>query len=55
MSADAERSRRLTLAGYRVVYVTWAHLAKPTSEMALARDLRGLLAGKAGSVAESQR
>jgi hypothetical protein len=43
MSADAERTRRLTLAGYRVVYVTWAQLAKPASEAALAADLRTLI------------
>lgn len=43
MSADAERTRRLTLAGYRVVYVTWAQLAKPASELVLAGDLQGLI------------
>ena len=29
MSADADRTRRLTLAGFRVIYVTWAQLADP--------------------------
>lgn len=42
ISADADRTRRLTLAGYRVVYVTWAQLAR-TESVALARDLRRLI------------
>jgi hypothetical protein len=43
MSADAERTRRLTLAGYRVVYVTWAQLQDRSERDALARDLRALI------------
>ena len=43
MSADADRTRRLTLAGYRVVYVTWAQLASRVERDALARDLRTML------------
>lgn len=43
ISADAERTRRLTRAGFRVVYVTWTQLAKPAAEAALADDLRGLI------------
>lgn len=43
MSADADRTRRLTLAGYRVVYVTWAQLASRAAREALARDLETML------------
>jgi len=43
MSADAERTRRLTLAGYRVVYVTWRQLASRDERDGLARDLRTML------------
>lgn len=43
MSADADRTRRLTLAGYRVVYVTWAQLASRVAREALARDLETML------------
>jgi len=48
MSADAERTRRLTLAGYHVVYVTWRQLAGRAERDALARDLRTML-GLAGA------
>ncbi|KAA0273329.1 MAG: DUF559 domain-containing protein [Acidobacteria bacterium] len=43
MSADADRTRRLTLAGYRVVYVTWAQLGAPAEAAALAGDITRLL------------
>jgi very-short-patch-repair endonuclease len=43
MSADADRTRRLTLAGYRVVYVTWAQLAGQPARDSLDRDLRTML------------
>jgi hypothetical protein len=45
MSADADRTRRLTLAGFRVVYVTWAQLADRTAAATLAGDLLRLLVG----------
>jgi hypothetical protein len=47
MSADADRTRRLTLAGYRVVYVTWAQLARRAAREALAHDLRAMLGAAA--------
>ena len=43
MSADADRTRRLTLAGCRVVYVTWARLVDREERDALARDLWSFL------------
>ena len=43
MSADADRTRRLTLAGCRVVYVTWAQLVDREERDALARDLLDVL------------
>jgi hypothetical protein len=43
ISRDAERDRRLLIAGYQVVHVTWAQLADPAERRALAADLRRLL------------
>ena len=43
MTADAERVRRLTLAGWTVIPVTWAQLKSRSRSQALARDLRRLL------------
>ena len=43
MATDAERTRHLTLAGYRVVYVTWAQLRSRSERAALAHDLRRML------------
>lgn len=40
MSRDAERSRRLLLAGWRVIYVTWAQLHRRAAANALAADLK---------------
>ena len=48
MSADADRTRRLTLAGCRVVYVTWAQLVNREERDALARDLWSFLGRRAG-------
>lgn len=43
ISRDAERDRRLLLAGYAVVHVTWAQLHDPAERRLLAGDLRRLL------------
>lgn len=43
MARDAERSRRLLLAGWRVIYVTWAQLHRRFEADALAADLRRVL------------
>jgi very-short-patch-repair endonuclease len=43
MTSDAERTRRLTLAGWRVIPVTWAQLNSRAKARALAHDLRHLL------------
>jgi hypothetical protein len=43
ISRDAERDRRLLLAGYAVVHVTWAQLHDRAERRALAADLRHLL------------
>ncbi len=43
ISRDAERDRRLLLAGFAVVHVTWAQLHDPAERQALAADLRRLL------------
>lgn len=40
MTRDAARLRRLTLAGWTVIYVTWAQLHDAREAAALARDLR---------------
>jgi hypothetical protein len=44
ISRDAARDRKLTLAGYTVIHVTWAQLQDRTERDALARDLRSFLA-----------
>ncbi|MCB0875420.1 MAG: hypothetical protein KDB46_04400 [Solirubrobacterales bacterium] len=41
MTRDAERTRRLTLAGWTVAYVTWSQLKEPAAQ--LQDDLRRLL------------
>ncbi len=43
MTSDAERTRRLALAGWRVIPVTWAQLNSRTKARDLARDLRHML------------
>jgi very-short-patch-repair endonuclease/predicted transcriptional regulator of viral defense system len=43
ISRDAQRDRRLLMAGYVVVHLTWAQLADSSERRALARDLRRLL------------
>jgi len=44
MASDAARTRRLLLAGWRVIYVTWAQLHRRGDADALAADLRAALA-----------
>ncbi len=43
MTRDAERTRHLTLAGFMVVYVTWAQLHDRSAAATLATDLNRLL------------
>jgi hypothetical protein len=43
ISRDADRDRRLLLAGWDVVHVTWAQLHDPLGREELERDLRRLL------------
>lgn len=44
ISRDATRDRRLLLAGWRLVHVTWAQLQDPREAAPLERDLRLALA-----------
>lgn len=48
MARDAERARRLLLAGWQIVPVTWSQLSSRASADRLARDLMRLLIGAAG-------
>jgi very-short-patch-repair endonuclease len=43
VTRDATRDRRLLLAGYRVIHVTWAQLHDAAERRALAADLRAVL------------
>ncbi len=45
IARDATRDRRLLLAGYRVVHVTWAQLHDAAERRALSADLRRVLGG----------
>lgn len=49
VSRDAGRDRRLLIAGYRVIHVTWAQLHDPAERRALAADLGVVLAGARAS------
>jgi hypothetical protein len=43
LTRDAIRERRLLLAGWRVIHVTWAQLRSPREAQELERDLRSAL------------
>lgn len=43
VTRDAGRDRRLLLAGWRVIHVTWAQLTDRRERLALAADLRTVL------------
>jgi hypothetical protein len=43
MTRDADRTRNLMLADWRVLPVTWSQLRSPATAVALTEDLRRLL------------
>jgi hypothetical protein len=43
LTRDATRERRLVLAGWRIIHVTWAQLNSPRESRELERDLRAAL------------